>query len=126
MLLGELAHLGPWLREVGLAADTDGPSGRHRQGEPEPLRPCGRQHLGLFPMPATALAVFEAALDPSAQRIPRDIDSGRRQVGEDQPGIAIPRIPARAVVYLQPADNYLVPKTGYNAPLSRYGEGGMR
>jgi len=28
------------------------------------------------------------------------------------------------VVYLQPADNYLVPKTGYNAPLSRHCEGG--
>jgi hypothetical protein len=26
-----------------------------------------------------------------------------------------------SVLYLQPADNYLVPKTGYNAPLSRYG-----
>ena len=30
------------------------------------------------------------------------------------------------VVYLQPADNYLVPKTGYNVPLSRHCEGGMR
>jgi hypothetical protein len=40
---------------------------------------------------------------------------------EINPGTA-----TRTVVYLQPADNYLVPKTGYNAPLSRYGEGGMR
>src|SRR5262245_43088077 len=46
-------------------------------------------------MPAAALAVFEAALDPGPQPIPRDIDGGRRQVGEDQPGIAIPSIPAR-------------------------------
>ena len=45
-------------------------------------------------MPATAFAVFEAALDPGAQRIPRDIDCDRRQVGEDQPGGAISRIPA--------------------------------
>src|SRR5207253_9934614 len=47
------------------------------------------------PMPAAAFAVFEPALDPGARPIPRDIDGGRRQVGEDQPGGAIPRIPAR-------------------------------
>src|SRR5262249_28816568 len=46
-------------------------------------------------MPATPFAVFEAALDPGPQPIPRDIDAGRRQSGEDQPGIAIPGIPGR-------------------------------
>ena len=34
--------------------------------------------------------------------------------------------PSDRVVYLQPADNYLVPQTGYNAPLARHCEGGMR
>src|SRR4029453_5758483 len=46
-------------------------------------------------MPAATFAVFEPALDPGAQPIPRDIDGGRRQGGEDQPGGAIPGIPAR-------------------------------
>ena len=33
--------------------------------------------------------------------------------------------PSDRVVHLQPADNYLVPKTGYNAPLARHCERGM-
>jgi hypothetical protein len=32
----------------------------------------------------------------------------------------------RGVAYLGPADNYLVPQTGYNALLSRHCEGDMR
>ena len=34
--------------------------------------------------------------------------------------------PRDRVVHLQPADNYLVPQTGYNAPLARHCERGMR
>ena len=55
---------------------------------------AGASILVCSPCQPPRVLSFEPALDPGAQPIPRDIAGGRRQGGEEQPGVAIPGIPA--------------------------------
>ena len=58
--LGEAAQLRCRARRLGLRADTDGPQGGNREGQPQALCPGRIEHLGLLPVPAAPFAVFEA------------------------------------------------------------------
>lgn len=85
------------LRALGLGpnrhrtAHTQHPSGGHGHGHPEARRPIGRRPRGVLPLPAPALATFEALFTPAAQPLPRCLTTLRCQVSQQPPrgGVAL-------------------------------------
>lgn len=77
------------------------PSTPHRQHppcgtcqcQPHAAGACRSTHLGVLPVPPTALANCEARFAPATQRIPLRITSIWRQVGQYKPGCFMSRSP---------------------------------
>jgi len=88
-------HLERWVRHLGGTANAHHPHGRQRHGQPPPFGALRVGHFGLLPLPTAAFGVLGADLNPGAHAIPDGCGGIRRQVGQDQPGFGICRIPAR-------------------------------
>ena len=88
-------RLGRWLRHLGDTANAHHPHGRQRHDQPQPFGALGIGHFGPLPMPTAAFGVLGAARDPGAHARPARIGLIGRQVGQNQPGFGIRRIPTR-------------------------------
>ena len=90
--------LGRFRRGVGLLfvlpAHTQNPHRRYRNRQPEPLHSLGIGHLRLLPLPTAAFDQLEALFDPVPQTVPARLGRLRRQVGDQEPGLLVARLPA--------------------------------
>src|ERR687886_826955 len=62
--------------------------------QPQAPRSVRVGHARLLPVPAAALEPLEALLDPGPQAVPAHLCRFGRQVGQHQPGIGVPLVPA--------------------------------
>ena len=82
------------LLRLSLAAHAHYPQCCYRHRQPQPFGASWVAHLGLFPMPPAAFGVLEPTFNPRTQSVPRHIGLRSRQIGQDQPRLAVATIPS--------------------------------
>ena len=87
---------------VRFTPHTEQPQGGDRDGEPQAGRPLGIRHPRALPLPAAAFGNLEALLNPRPQPVPTRLTALGRQIGQDKPGLFIPRVPASQQRTVQP------------------------
>ena len=86
---------------VGFTAHAQQPQRRHRHRQPQARGPSGIAHPRPLPLPPGAFGDLEALFDPGPKPIPGRIARLGGQIGQDQPRVCMPRIPARQQRALQ-------------------------